>query len=723
MGKAQFADLTTLNPSTQQTNYDPGDLVYFSATFANIGSVPSGPATIRYYLTQNANQTIGAQSITPNGMLPTLAPGASTTRNGSVALSTSLPPGVWYIVFAPNSPTSFTEANLANNVASASFTVNAQPDLYPTNPNMPSSAPQGSSFPITTTVVNQGTVAAQATTVLTYWLSTDQSFDPNQDALIGNALVPPIAAQGSTQVSGTVSIPSNYACGNQIFLLIRADGNDQYNEPIESNNIYPSIFTVNCPQPDYLLDSAWVDPVVTYPGDNFRVYGRVTNQGAPTSLPSSTKFWLSRDTLLQTNLDTLVDTENTFGLGTNTLNQESAWFFLPNNIDCGTWYMIAVVDADNDLSETDENNNTWHVPFEIIGNSNPVITNLAPSLCSNSSPLALSAIPSGGSFSGNGVSNNNFSPAQAVVGQQIIQYVHTIQATGCSDTATQSLSVLGSSFSSQTINLPTGQAYTLPGGLVVTSPGIYADTLIGSNGCDSIITTQLTYSPSSCSYHVPDLQISCGNLLNNTFCVPIYATDSVPDGVAGFDFSLNYDPNIMQPTGNAYVGPVGNSATIATFNDVLNSQVHGILYFTTLDSLSGIGEIGCVEFQLQPGYQPGTIVPITIANALSGTDTVCVTPGNFQLISDSTLHAKVLFWGNPSKPLVYDSLNSSAHLPTNIQGSSTNCIGSGPTLRPDQAPPYGLTLTATLASQCHWEITSNWPGTFPIRLQLVWHLQ
>jgi hypothetical protein len=37
-----------------------------------------------------------------------------------------------------------------------------------------------------------------------------------------------------------------------------------------------------------------------------------------------------------------------------------------------------------------------------------------------------------------------------------------------------------------------GDAYTLPGGQVVTAAGVYADTLAGGGGCDTVITTTLT---------------------------------------------------------------------------------------------------------------------------------------------------------------------------------------------------------------------------------------
>jgi hypothetical protein len=72
--------------------------------------------------------------------------------------------------------------------------------------------------------------------------------------------------------------------------------------------------------------------------------------------------------------------------------------------------------------------------FNIVVNSIPNVSigSLPTSLCSNGNPITLSGTPSGGVFSGNGVSGNQFNPSMSTVGTQYINYEYT-DNNGCSD--------------------------------------------------------------------------------------------------------------------------------------------------------------------------------------------------------------------------------------------------------------------------------------------------
>lgn len=74
-------------------------------------------------------------------------------------------------------------------------------------------------------------------------------------------------------------------------------------------------------------------------------------------------------------------------------------------------------------------------------------------------------------------------------------YMDTISlGSGCDSIITTNLTVNPAVTSSQNPSICTGQNYTLPGGTVVSTAGTYMDTLLSSSGCDSIITTTLTVS-------------------------------------------------------------------------------------------------------------------------------------------------------------------------------------------------------------------------------------
>ncbi len=74
--------------------------------------------------------------------------------------------------------------------------------------------------------------------------------------------------------------------------------------------------------------------------------------------------------------------------------------------------------------------------------ANPTITfNELPNRCSNGTAVSLStyATPTGGTFSGNGVSGTNFTPSESLIGEQTITY--TLTQNGCTSTQNKTIQV------------------------------------------------------------------------------------------------------------------------------------------------------------------------------------------------------------------------------------------------------------------------------------------
>ena len=79
-------------------------------------------------------------------------------------------------------------------------------------------------------------------------------------------------------------------------------------------------------------------------------------------------------------------------------------------------------------------------------------------------------------------------------------YMDTIASSnGCDSVITTTLSVNSVLTSTQNPIICVGNSYTLPGGASVNTTGTYSDTLTSVNGCDSIITTNLTVNQNSSS--------------------------------------------------------------------------------------------------------------------------------------------------------------------------------------------------------------------------------
>ncbi len=120
-------------------------------------------------------------------------------------------------------------------------------------------------------------------------------------------------------------------------------------------------------------------------------------------------------------------------------------------------------------------------------------------------------------------SNNNISicpnstytlPSGIVVSAAGIYTSVLNNSAGCDSIITTTVSILNTSSSSQSVSICPGSSYTLPSGIIVTNTGVYTSTFIGSNGCDSIVTTNLFFKTTS------NTPVSISICQGDTFTLP-----------------------------------------------------------------------------------------------------------------------------------------------------------------------------------------------------------
>jgi len=101
--------------------------------------------------------------------------------------------------------------------------------------------------------------------------------------------------------------------------------------------------------------------------------------------------------------------------------------FDPSFVGAGTSYIYYAVTDANSCYNKDS--------FNIVVNAAPTVNmgSLASTFCSNSQAVALTGTPTGGNFTGMGVSGNNFDPTAAGVGTHFVSYTFT-DNNGCSNT-------------------------------------------------------------------------------------------------------------------------------------------------------------------------------------------------------------------------------------------------------------------------------------------------
>src|SRR5438105_5393513 len=92
-------------------------------------------------------------------------------------------------------------------------------------------------------------------------------------------------------------------------------------------------------------------------------------------------------------------------------------------------------------SYTDANGCSASANTSVTVNPLPVVT-ISPvaAMCINASAVTLSGSPAGGSFSGTGVTGNNFDPSVSGAGTFLITYSYT-DANGCSASASTNITV------------------------------------------------------------------------------------------------------------------------------------------------------------------------------------------------------------------------------------------------------------------------------------------
>lgn len=172
----------------------------------------------------------------------------------------------------------------------------------------------------------------------------------------------------------------------------------------------------------------------------------------------------------------------------------------------------------------------------------------------NSNPVALSGFPSGGLFTGPGVSNGNFTPSAAGVGLHAIVYTY-VDANGCENSETQQVNVFA---------LPTVGIFDLDPQYCVTDAAVSISGFPPGGGFSGTGMTGNTFSPGvagvggpyTVTYNYTDAN-SCSN--SATAQVTVNAVTNANAGTGGNACSLSFQlgavPSVGTGTWTQTTGP------------------------------------------------------------------------------------------------------------------------------------------------------------------------
>ena len=325
-----------------------GVTISVTDTTFNSGPGPSTPSSTAFYLSVNTlrdatDVLIGSRAV------PALAAGAGDTASTDLQIPSDTATRTYYVLAVADADGTNAETKETNNTRSSSG-VKIGPDLIVPAVAVPAAAGAGDHIVVSDTIHNQGGGASIASTTRLY-LSGNLSLDA-ADVALGERTVQPLAAGASDTATTAVTIPGTVGAGTY-YILAQADATGTVLETSETNNVKASS--------SIKIGSDLVVSAVTVPstggaGEKITVSDTTKNQGSGGASESVTAFYLSLNPSLDGS-DVRLGGRYVLPLGSGQTDMASTSVMIPNGTPTGSYYLLAVADADGAVAETSETNN------------------------------------------------------------------------------------------------------------------------------------------------------------------------------------------------------------------------------------------------------------------------------------------------------------------------------------------------------------------------------
>jgi subtilase family serine protease len=341
---------------TAPTAAGAGGTIVVSDTTKNQGSTTADPSTTRFYLSTNftldgSDVAIGSRAV------PTLVAGASNSASTTLAIPAGTAVGAYNLIARADADEAVIETQEGNNTKVASLQIG--PDLVVLTVTPPGVAAAGSTMSVSVTTRNQGGGPAGSSNTR-FYLSTNFVLDAADVLLSGEGAAPALAAGASHTGTASVTIPSSTSTG-AYYLIARADGGDAVTETQEGNNTRFAYLQVGTD----LIVSTLSAPTKGGAGSSLTVTDTTKNQGGGPADASTTRFYLSANYLLDATDVLLSGGRVVPALAVGASSTGATMVTIPASTATGTYYLIAMADADKAVIETQETNNTKYVSVQV----------------------------------------------------------------------------------------------------------------------------------------------------------------------------------------------------------------------------------------------------------------------------------------------------------------------------------------------------------------------
>jgi subtilase family serine protease len=336
---AEFVSITT----TTATATEAG-LVNGAFTVRRVDPL-STPLVVN--LTAGGTATAGADyvavpasvTIPPNAasVVVPVVPLDDTTVEASESVIVNVAAGVYFV----GSP-----ATATVNVVSDDLS----PDFIISSFSAPDIAAPGQSITVVDTTRNQGGGNGAPSTT-SFYLSSNYALDAG-DTLLGTRDVPALGPGASNTANTPLTLPVSMDAA-VYYLIAKADGPGLLVESSDGNNARNESISVGAD----LVVSAMTVPINGGAGVQISVLDTTRNQGSGASAASTTRFYLSTNFALDA-ADPMLAARPVPALTPGASHAATTTMTIPLHTTTGTYYVLAVADADNDVAETSNTNNT-----------------------------------------------------------------------------------------------------------------------------------------------------------------------------------------------------------------------------------------------------------------------------------------------------------------------------------------------------------------------------
>jgi subtilase family serine protease len=340
------------------TNLAPGGSLLITDTVRNVGNFSSTvPATTRYYLSVDTQQTVSDLALTGSRSVPPLGPDAESTSTTSLTVPTWATAGTYNLLACADASRVVTEIDETNNcaVAAPSITIEYSDLVTAAVSAPPGSVALGNAFAITQTVRNDGAVNASSS-ISRFYLSTDGTKSAG-DTLLTGTLSVALLGPGAVASSGrSVTVPATAVPGSYLVLAC-ADDLTAVKETDETNNCAASSSMVLIGSPDLVAVAVADPPSTAAAGSSFAVSDTVQNQSSIAARTSTTRYYLSNDGARSADDVLMSGNRSVAALDPGGSSAGGATATVPASLAPGNYRLLACADDMDVNDETNESNN------------------------------------------------------------------------------------------------------------------------------------------------------------------------------------------------------------------------------------------------------------------------------------------------------------------------------------------------------------------------------